>query len=184
MRYLLKIFLLSFSFIALVGCGGVVEEPQATPSPVNAVPSRVPTSSAPTCQGSDPAIAKGQPDSFDEGKNAAAITKTDGLKIVDLKNGTGSVVKTGQCVTAHYSLFLADGTPIESSRSASGSGAFKFAPGTGSVIKGWDEGVPGMKVGGRRRLTIPPALAYGPQAQGKIPANSILVFIIEVYKVQ
>lgn len=176
--------LLGVVILGLAGCGGSVIDANSTPTPAAAaLPSGSPPAaapSAPTCTGSDSSVPAGQPDNFADGKDAPPKTTADGLQYVDLTVGTGLPVKAGQCVTMHYSLFLADGTPIESSRKTGGSGAFKFQAGAGGVIKGFDEGVLGMNVGGRRRLTVPPALAYGSQGQGNIPANSTLVFVIEV----
>ncbi|MEA2645243.1 MAG: hypothetical protein QOE92_326 [Chloroflexota bacterium] len=182
--------LLGAATVLLSSCGGEVVDANATPSasaPVANASQPAPgaTPSADTCQGFDPTVDKGQPDDFNEGKDAPQTTAPDGLAYVDLRPGTGDEVKAGQCVTVNYSLFLADSTALETSRAAAGSGAFQFKVGTGQVIKGWDEGVPGMKVGGRRRLTIPGDLAYGAQGSPpKIPPNATLVFVVEVYKVR
>jgi FKBP-type peptidyl-prolyl cis-trans isomerase FkpA len=176
--------LLGVLALGLAACGGTVIDANSSPTPATAaLPSGSPPAaapSAPACTGSDSSAPLGQADTFAEGKDAPAKTTADGLQYVDLTVGSGLPVKAGQCVTMHYSLFLSDGTAIESSRKAGGSGAFKFQAGGGGVIKGFDEGVVGMNVGGRRRLTVPPALGYGAQGQGNIPANSTLVFVIEV----
>ncbi|MFY9614647.1 MAG: FKBP-type peptidyl-prolyl cis-trans isomerase [Candidatus Dormiibacterota bacterium] len=170
------------SVIGLAGCGGVVSDANATPTPglaSQASPGSSP--SAPACSGADKTVPPGSPDTFDEGKTKAPTTLPDGLQFVDLAPGGGPRVAAGQCVTMHYSLFLQDGTPVESSRDPQGSGAFKFQAGGGQVIKGFDEGVQGMSVGGRRRLTVPSALGYGAQGSPpKIPANATLVFVIQV----
>ena len=105
-----------------------------------------------------------------------------GLQIEDLKVGSGPEAKAGQNVTVHYVGTLTDGSKFDSSRDR-GQG-FKFPLGAGRVIKGWDQGVAGMKVGGLRKLTIPPELGYG--ARGfppVIPANSTLVFEVELLSV-
>jgi FKBP-type peptidyl-prolyl cis-trans isomerase len=144
----------------------------------------VDTSSPAPCQeGLDASVTSGgQPDSFDEGKSAALTSLPDGLQFADLKVGDGGLVGSGQCVTVHYTGWLSDGAKFDSSRDA-GKG-LRFQVGTGGVIKGWDQGVPGMKVGGRRRLVIPPALGYGAQGSApKIPANASLVFIVELLKI-
>ena len=106
----------------------------------------------------------------------------------DLRVGTGAEVTTGRLATVHYTLWLYDagraenkGTQIESSV---GGQPFAFTVGARQVIAGWDQGVPGMRVGGQRRLVLPPNLAYGSQANGRIPANSTLVFDIELVAVQ
>lgn len=86
---------------------------------------------------------------------------------------TAATVANGQRVTVRYTGWLANGTQFESS-------TYTFTLGAGSVIAGWDQGIVGMKVGEKRRLLIPAALAYGPYANGTIPANSVLVFDVEV----
>ena len=104
------------------------------------------------------------------------------LQIDDLKVGTGATAEPGKNVTVHYVGTLTNGTKFDSSRDR-GEG-FQFGLGAGQVIKGWDQGVAGMKVGGLRKLTIPPDLAYG--ARGfppVIPPNSTLVFEVELLSV-
>lgn len=100
------------------------------------------------------------------------------LVIEDLVVGTGQTAAAGNTVTVHYVGRLLNGTQFDSSYDAGR--PFTFRLGAGQVIQGWDQGVPGMRVGGRRRLTIPPSLGYGDRAQGPIPANSTLVFEIEL----
>jgi peptidylprolyl isomerase len=104
------------------------------------------------------------------------------LKIEDLKVGTGAEAVAGKSVTVHYVGTLTNGSKFDSSRDR-GQG-FTFGLGAGQVIKGWDQGVAGMKVGGLRKLTIPPELGYG--ARGfppVIPANSTLIFEVELLSV-
>ncbi len=101
------------------------------------------------------------------------------MKIEDLLEGSGAEAKAGQTVSVHYVGTLLDGTKFDSSRDRGT--PFKFPLGAGRVIQGWDRGVAGMKIGGQRKLTIPPDLAYG--ARGfppVIPANATLVFEIEL----
>ena len=101
------------------------------------------------------------------------------MKIEDLLEGSGAEAKAGQTVSVHYVGTLLDGTKFDSSRDRGT--PFKFPLGAGRVIQGWDRGVAGMKIGGQRKLTIPPELAYG--ARGfppVIPANATLVFEIEL----
>ena len=108
------------------------------------------------------------------------IDTVDSLQIIDTKEGTGDVVKEGDTVTAHYTGALAkDGTIFQSSHDSGSPVPFSL----NGVIEGWQKGVPGMKVGGTRRLIIPAAQAYGDNAQGNIPANSDLVFDIELVKI-
>src|SRR5262245_9244361 len=121
----------------------------------------------------------------------AAMEKTEpkevvtpsGLKYVDLKPGEGDEAKSGQIVEVHYTGWLTNGTKFDSSLDRRQPFAFRL--GAGQVIKGWDQGVAGMKVGGKRKLTIPPGLAYGSQAVGGvIPPNSTLVFEVELLGVK
>ena len=105
------------------------------------------------------------------------------LIIEDEVVGTGAEAKAGDMVTVHYVGSLIDGTMFDASRNHGDKG-FSFALGAGQVIKGWDLGVAGMKVGGRRTLTIPSDLAYGDRAIGNIiPANSTLIFEVELLSV-
>ena len=101
-----------------------------------------------------------------------------GLKIEDLKVGTGSAVKSGDNIVINYKGTLTDGTKFDSSYDRGQ--PFETQIGVGQVIKGWDEGVVGMKVGGKRKLTIPPSMGYGNQAAGSIPPNSTLIFEVEL----
>jgi FKBP-type peptidyl-prolyl cis-trans isomerase len=116
-------------------------------------------------------------------KVTGAPTKTaSGLEYWDIKPGTGPTAATGQKVRVHYTGWLTTGKKFDSSV---GSNPFSFTIGAGEVIKGWDEGVAGMKVGGRRQLRIPPALAYGERGYpGAIPPNSTLIFDVELVSVQ
>lgn len=107
----------------------------------------------------------------------------DGLIINDVKVGTGPEAKAGQTVTVQYTGWLMDGTKFDSSKDRNQ--PFVFHLGAGEVIKGWDEGVQGMKVGGVRKLTIPPELGYGARgAGGVIPPNATLKFEVELLGVQ
>ena len=101
------------------------------------------------------------------------------LQSQDLVIGTGAVVATGDIATVHYVGRLQNGTVFDSSRARNQ--PFPFRVGAGQVIQGWDRGVPGMRIGGTRRLTIPPSLAYGSQGQPPtIPPNATLTFDIEL----
>jgi len=110
------------------------------------------------------------------------ITTKSGLKYEDLKVGTGKPAKAGDTVEVHYTGWLKDGTKFDSSHDRGE--PFSFELGLGNVIKGWDEGVAGMKAGGKRKLTIPPDLAYGKRGQGKIPPDAELIFEVELLKIK
>ena len=106
------------------------------------------------------------------------------LKVTDEVVGAGEVASAGDMVTVTYVGSLTNGTIFDAS-AKHGSDGFSFALGAGQVIKGWDQGIVGMRVGGKRVLLIPASLAYGSQAVGNvIPANSALVFEVELLKVQ
>jgi FKBP-type peptidyl-prolyl cis-trans isomerase len=105
------------------------------------------------------------------------------LKIEDIKTGTGAEAKAGNSVTVHYTGTLTDGTKFDSSLDRSE--PFTFNLGAGDVIAGWDQGVAGMKVGGKRKLTIPSSMAYGDSGvPGAIPGGATLVFDVELLKVE
>ena len=128
---------------------------------------------------------------FARGRNAILTTRNPTMNLDDLSHallkedlvvGSGATAEAGQDVVVHYVGRLADGTQFDSSRARRD--PFDFALGAGDVIKGWDEGLPGMKVGGKRRLTIPPELAYGDQGlAGIIPPRATLVFEVELLNI-
>jgi peptidylprolyl isomerase len=111
-------------------------------------------------------------------------TKTaSGLQYIDTVVGTGPMPKTGQRVTVHYTGTLKNGTKFDSS--VDRGQPFTFVIGVGQVIRGWDEGVATMKVGGKRKLMIPPNLGYGERGAGNlIPPNSDLIFDVELLRLQ
>ncbi|MCI0514384.1 FKBP-type peptidyl-prolyl cis-trans isomerase [candidate division KSB1 bacterium] len=111
-------------------------------------------------------------------------TTPSGLTIQDLKVGTGAEAQALQQVEVHYTGWLTDGKKFDSS--VDRGTPFTFQLGAGQVIKGWDEGVAGMKIGGKRRLTIPSQLAYGEMGAGGglIPPNATLVFEVELLSVR
>ncbi len=108
-----------------------------------------------------------------------AITLPSGLRYIEIKEGTGASPKTGQLVEVHYTGWLEDGDKFDSSKDRGKT--FEFMIGKGRVIKGWDEGVATMKVGGTRKLIIPAALGYGRQGAGNvIPPDATLIFEVEL----
>ena len=107
---------------------------------------------------------------------------TDGkLKVEDIKEGKGEEVHSGDNISIHYHGTLENGKVFDSS--VERGSPFQCRIGVGMVIDGWDMGVIGMKVGGKRKLTIPPALAYGDRAIGDIPAGSTLIFDVELISI-
>lgn len=111
------------------------------------------------------------------------IVTPSGVKYVDLKMGEGGEAANGKIVEVHYVGWLENGTKFDSSLDRRQ--PFSFRLGAGQVIPGWDEGVAGMKVGGKRRLLIPPALGYGARgAGGAIPPNATLIFEVELLGVR
>jgi FKBP-type peptidyl-prolyl cis-trans isomerase len=165
----------------LFGCGeGRVDSKDATPASTA-------TASAPAKQDSAvaavPAATTSPTFAPALGVDMATMTKTpSGLAYSDKKVGKGPVAKAGQNVSVQYTGWLPDGTKFDSSRDRNE--PFGFPLGGGQVIKGWDEGVAGMRVGGRRLLVIPPDLGYGAPGSGPIPPNSILVFDVELLGVK
>jgi peptidylprolyl isomerase len=121
-----------------------------------------------------PAAAK---PSTSNSKNMSEITTPSGLKYVDVKVGDGATPETGQSIKVKYAGTLENGQKFDS-------GTFDFRVGTGEVIKGWDEGLITMKVGGSRKLIIPPDLGYGARGAGNvIPPNATLLFDVELLKI-
>jgi len=169
---------LSFAALAATACG--YSDPYASTAPV-ANESPGPSSS--------PVVSPGA-DDFNAGAGLPVVTLPDGLKFIELKVGTGDAAKKGENVTMQYTGWLSTGgTPFDTSRQP-GRTAFTVQIGVGQVIPGWDEGIPGMKVGGKRKLIIPPALGYGPQGQTDpntgaviIPGNATLIFVVELMAV-
>lgn len=144
-------------------------EPDPPPKPAEAAPAESEPEPAPAPAASGSAAADSGSSEIKE------LTKEE------LKPGKGTAAKVGDTVRVHYTGTLLDGTEFDSSR---GRAPFEFELGAGMVIQGWDEGVVGMKAGGKRKLTIPADKAYGKQGRPpKIPPNSPLVFQVELVEI-
>ena len=121
-------------------------------------------------------------DTENQTPQAAVTDSATGLITQDIVVGSGAEAVSGKKISVHYTGTLTDGTKFDSSLDRNS--PFSFTLGNGEVIKGWDQGFAGMKVGGKRKLTIPAALGYGAQANGKIPANSTLLFDVQLLAVE
>lgn len=168
------------SFGIMVACIAVLIVAQITGSRDSAIAANLPkTEAAPVVQVAQAADLKPMTTPNPEKKDT--VTTASGLQYTDVVEGTGDSPEPGQLVTVHYTGTLPDGTKFDSSRDRGQ--PFKFKIGVGQVIKGWDEGVGTMKVGGRRNLVIPPELGYGSRGIGPIPPNSTLLFDVELIKI-
>jgi FKBP-type peptidyl-prolyl cis-trans isomerase len=162
--------------LVVASCG--YPDPTPSPPPGAGVAQNTPT---PAAGGDD----------FNAGSDRTAIKFPDGLQIVDLTVGTGQIVPVNSTVTVQYTGWLSDGTQFDTSRQAGRDPLCAILVNTQStvgnctpVIPGWNEAVPGMRVGGKRKMTLPPDLAYGAQGSPPtIPANATLVFTVEVLSI-
>jgi len=135
------------------------------------------TSSQHTCSNSQTGPTLDVPEAYKPTEPVTALQATD------LTAGSGVAAKDGDClVMKYYGTLASNGTKFD--EDFTDTTAFGFTLGQGQVIQGWDKGLVGMKVGGTRRLLIPAAQAYGDQAQGSIPANSDLVFVVKLLRIQ
>lgn len=165
--------LAALATIALAGCH---QKSASTPSTSTAAVTPAPAATSPDTTGGK--MAGSQPGA------AAEVTTPSGLKYQDLVLGDGAVAEAGKRVSVHYTGWLTDNTKFDSSLDRGT--PFDFVLGQGQVIRGWDEGVKGMRVHGKRRLTIPSDLGYGPAGagDGKIPPNATLIFEVELLDVK
>jgi FKBP-type peptidyl-prolyl cis-trans isomerase len=135
------------------------------------------------CLGQAGAPASQADDKKKDKAEEKVITTKSGLKYVDQKEGTGEEAKAGNTVSVHYTGWLKDGKKFDSSLDRGQ--PFSFRLGAGQVIKGWDEGVAGMKMGGKRKLIIPPDLGYGKRGAGNvIPPDAELTFEVELLQIK
>jgi peptidylprolyl isomerase len=185
----IALYLLAGGLLA-AGCKGEQSTETATtppggPPPAATTSEPAPTATAPATAG---ATAKAGGDGIKPiAKKAGApekvVTLPSGLKYVDLKVGTGESPKPGATVVVHYTGTLENGTKFDSSRDRGT--PFDFHLGQHEVIEGWDQGIATMKPGGRRKLIIPPDLAYGANGQPPvIPPNATLIFDVELLRVE
>jgi len=138
-----------------------------------------PSLSASTASATPEGSPRASPPATPPEVSGETITTASGLQYIDLQPGTGATPQTGQTVVAEYTGWLqSDGTLFDSSFNRAT--PFEFALGTGAVIPGWDEGFATMQVGGKRRLILPPDLAYGAGGSGAIPPNATLIFDVEL----
>ena len=142
-----------------------------------------PRASAPSQAAAAAAMATTTNTQTDSTSTAMPTANTDQLQINDEVVGNGPEAAAGDSVTVNYVGSFTDGKVFDASANH-GSSGFTFKLGAGQVIKGWDQGVAGMKVGGKRKLVVPPSLGYGTNDYGPIPGNSTLVFEVELLKVQ
>ncbi|MCU0648548.1 MAG: FKBP-type peptidyl-prolyl cis-trans isomerase [Gemmatimonadaceae bacterium] len=134
---------------------------------------------SPTVVNEDPATV---PYAASLGVNIAQMTqRVPGLYVQDVAVGTGLTATNGRSLSMHYTGWLANGRQFDSSR---GGSPLPFSLGVGEVIRGWDLGIEGMRVGGRRRLVIGPDLGYGARGNGPIPGGAVLVFDVELLAVR
>lgn len=174
MRRLLVSIALVASLVLVIACGGNEEKttaPSVTPKAAATQPSVTPKASATQTGGGPPPVS------------AEPTVTASGLKMIEIEAGTGDEAQKGKTVSVHYTGWLADGTKFDSSLDRGQT--LSFVLGAGQMIPGFDEGVVGMKVGGERRLIIPPDLAYGAQGRPpRIPANAELTFDVQLVSVQ
>lgn len=167
----------SFAAPALAGCAKLTEPPKEEAIQAESAQAAAPASAQPA----PTATAAAKP--AETQKPAEAPPSNEKLEMKDLVVGKGTEAKAGDSIKVHYVGTLPDGKEFDSSKKANK--PFEFELGAGRVIKGWDQGVAGMKIGGKRKLTVPPSLGYG--ARGfppVIPPNSTLIFEVELLEVK
>jgi len=171
----LIIILIVVGLVIFISKGSSSSSP-AAPTDASATQNTITPTSTPTQTTTPPASQS------DAVQTSQTTTTADGLKITTVAQGTGVGAAVGDLVSVNYTGKLTDGTVFDSNVDPKFGHVqpFQFPLGAGQVIKGWDEGVLGMKVGGKRTLTIPASLGYGPQGQGPIPPNATLIFDVEV----
>jgi len=155
---------------------------EAIAAEANSSPSTATIETAEPSDAKPTATLQETPKQEDAEPMADTVTTDSGLQYEEIKEGVGATPQKGQTVVVHYTGTLEDGTKFDSSRDRGQ--PFSFKIGVGQVIPGWDEGVGSMKVGGRRKLIIPPDLGYGARgAGGVIPPNATLIFDVELLRI-
>ena len=164
--------------LALVVCGCKAQQPETATSPTETV-----APEAESAVSESPGAAK-EVDPVDAARKLGTptenevVTMDSGLEYIDVTVGEGAEANAGQTVSVHYTGWLVNGSKFDSS--VDRGQPFEFPLGAGSVIKGWDEGVAGMKIGGVRKLIIPADMGYGSRGAGPIPPDSTLIFEVEL----
>jgi len=165
--------------VLLAACGGSSKKDETAATPTKTAKPTATATAAPVGKVKVTGALGAKPKVVISPINATPPAK---LKIKDLAKGHGKAAKAGETVTVQYDgVLYENGTEFDASWNRHQ--PFSFPLGAGQVIPGWDKGVVGMKVGGRRVLTIPPELGYGPQGSGPIPPNSTLVFVVDMLKI-
>ena len=168
--------------LALVVCGCKAQQPETATPPTETV-----APDAESTESESPGAAK-EADPLDAARKLGTPTENEvvamdsGLEYIDVKVGEGAEAEAGQTVSVHYTGWLVNGTKFDSS--VDRGQPFEFPLGGGRVIKGWDEGVAGMKIGGVRKLIIPSDMGYGSRDAGPIPPDSTLLFEVELLGVK
>lgn len=182
----LLLLVIALAVVMVLGGCKAKETPTAT---APAQPAATAETPAPALEAPKPASPTGKEEAVEAARKLGTpsenpiVTTASGLQYIDVKTGDGAEAVTEKLVSVHYTGWLVNGTKFDSSKDRGQ--PFQFPLGAGRVIKGWDEGVAGMKIGGVRKLIIPSELGYGPRGAGNvIPPNATLIFEVELLAIQ